>query len=75
MIISTVFAFGIHSNPVILTNLVGIVVFIPVVIIRLNADDAGRVVMSKIPFYIGATSLVIFFVPPMGLGYVAGAVN
>ena len=75
MIISTAFAFGIHSNPVILTNLLGILVFFPVVILRLRADEDGRSVASKIPFSLAATSLVIIIVPTISLGYVAGAVN
>ena len=75
MIIATAFAYGIHSRPVIATNLAGILIFLPVVIMRLTSDATGRAATKTIPLYLAPTVLICAFAPVPALGYLAGAIN
>ena len=73
MIISTVFAFRIHSNPVILTNVIGILIFIPLTFLRIQVDFKKNI--KKIPIPLAITGTLIGIVPTDALGYTAGAIN
>lgn len=73
MALSLTFAFHIKSKPIILTNVIGMILFLPIIGLRISVDVHDS--LRKLPVPIAVTTLLVLYLPTDGLGYAAGIIN